>query len=103
MKFARAVNTWVLKTWNFDNLESSLVHTNIDQCFNFKSITINIYVVKTVPPAGVVAVAQISEIRPEQQVDQLTQPIVAGAAQERDIVTPATLGKTRTFGKIIAC
>ncbi len=84
------MNTLVLKARNLNNFELSLVHAYINQRLYFKTVTINFHTIETVLPEGVVAIAQIAETRPEEEIDQFTQPKVTGSAQERNIVAAAT-------------
>ena len=72
MQVTFAVNSPVLNTWNLDNSQIGFVDTQVDERFNLEAITVNFYMIKTVLPEGVVAVAQVSEPRPEKHVHQLT-------------------------------
>ena len=44
------------------------MHMYIYQRFNLESITINLKVMETVFPEGIVAIAQIAEARPKEQI-----------------------------------
>ena len=77
------------------------MHTYIDESFYFKAVTINLNTVKTVPPEGIVAVAEVTELRPEKHVYKDTQSIVAKTTKPCKIVTPTTLDTSRALGKII--
>src|SRR6266700_915009 len=61
IQIARTMNALVLEAGHLGNLEASHVHANIDQRLYFKSITVNFYVVETMSPESVIAIAQIGE------------------------------------------
>jgi len=61
VQLALTVDTLVLKARNLLNFEAGSVDTYINQRFHFKTVTVDLYIVKTVSPEDVVAVAQIAE------------------------------------------
>ena len=70
VKIAYPMNTLILNAWYLLNFEASEMHSYIDQCLYFKAVTIDFYVSKAMSPEGIIAIAQIAETRPEQDVYQ---------------------------------
>src|SRR6266849_5335020 len=78
------------------------MHTDIQQCFYFETITVNFYMVKAMSPESIIAITQISEMCPEKHIYQGTQHIVTHDAYGCDIVAPSPFREPRAFGKVIS-
>jgi len=51
------MNAPIFKAWNLNNFKVGLVDTQANECLNFEAITVNLYIIKAIPPKGVVTVA----------------------------------------------
>src|SRR5579859_3557112 len=70
IEIAQPVNTLMLDAWHLSSFEASQMYPYIYECLYFKTITVDCYTIKAMPPESVVAIAQIAETRPEKEVDE---------------------------------
>src|SRR5690606_7337941 len=105
-----------LAAWHLRHDERRVRHPNIDESLYLEPVTPHhpallggrlvdvgeVHVRKNPPPARVVAVAQGSEVRLEQQIHEPTETGMAQPAQPRDVGATPTGQETRTLGKMSA-
>ena len=77
VQIACSMRARIFVAGHLDNSEIGLVYAQIDECFHFETGTIDINVVQTVFPEGIISIAKVAKMGPKKHIDKLAQTIVA--------------------------